>query len=435
MVDTVLNTMQILNKNYLQRYPDEALNIAAELNSDELAGLLRAQPVPLATRVWDALSPETAADVIDGLDDSLVKQLLTRSDPVHTARFLAFLSPHKRIRFLSLLDPVKGKELEVLLGYPENSAGAIMDPRFLTLHDHMSVRDALLRIRKLKPRFTRQLFLVNEKGHLERMVELQDIALAEPGMTLASIAKPIQAAVLITASREEVVSMFDEHKITDLPVVDVAGTLVGIIRNDVLVSAAVAESSNDILTMEGANKDERAFSRPLFVVRKRLPWLQINLVTAFVAAAVVGLFEDTIARVTALAVLLPVVAGQSGNTGAQALAVTMRGLALHEIGTSHWRYVAIKEITAGFINGLAIALVTAVGVLLWSSSAGLALVIAIAMVISMVAAGFAGVIIPIILSSLGQDPAQSSSIILTTITDVTGFFTFLGIATLMMGML
>ena len=184
--------------------------------------------------------------------------------------------------------------------------------------------------------------------------------------------------------------MFDEHKITDLPVVDVAGTLVGIIRNDVLVSAAVAESSNDILTMVGANKDERAFSRPLFVVRKRLPWLQINLVTAFVAAAVVGLFEDTIARVTALAVLLPVVAGQSGNTGAQALAVTMRGLALHEIGTSHWRYVAIKEITAGFINGLAIALVTAVGVLLWSSSAGLALVIAIAMVISMVAAGFAG---------------------------------------------
>ncbi|HEY4731949.1 MAG TPA: magnesium transporter, partial [Gammaproteobacteria bacterium] len=240
---------------------------------------------------------------------------------------------------------------------------------------------------------------------------------------------------LITANREEVVAQFDSHKITDLPVVDVSGMLVGIIHHDAIVSAVKAESSADILTMVGANKDERAFSSPMFVVRKRLPWLQINLLTAFLAASVVGLFESTIAQFTALAVLLPVVAGQSGNTGAQALAVTMRGLALHEISTSHWRRVAMKEIGAGLVNGLAIALVTASGVLLWSSSFGLALVIGIAMVISMVAAGLSGVIIPIVLSSLGQDPAQSSSIILTTVTDITGFFTFLGIATLMTGML
>ena len=139
MADTVMNTIQILNKDYLQRYPDEALHIATELNGNELAGLLRAQPIHIATRVWDSLPPETAADGIDGLNDTLVKQLLTRSDPVHTARFLAYLSTNKRVRYLILLDPVKSKELEVLLGYPENSAGAIMDPRFLTLHGHMSV--------------------------------------------------------------------------------------------------------------------------------------------------------------------------------------------------------------------------------------------------------------------------------------------------------
>lgn len=435
MVDAIVNTMHMLNRDYLQRYPEEAMHLVARLKGNELVGLLRAQPIQIAIRVWDTLSPEMAADVIDELDDDLAKQLLSRSDPVRTARFMAYLAAGKRQRYLLMLDPVKAKELEMLLGYPENSAGTIMDSRFITLHGYMTIRDALSYIRKHKPRFTRQLYLVDDQGHLEQMVELQDMALAEPGNTLASISMPVKAAVLITANREEVVAKFDKFKITDLPVVDVSGTLVGIIRHDVLVSAAVAESSADILTMVGANKDERAFSKPLFVVRKRLPWLQINLLTAFVAASVVGLFENTIAQFTALAVLLPVVAGQSGNTGAQALAVTMRGLALHEIGTSHWRSVALKEVTAGLINGVAVALVTAIGVLLWSSSFGLAGVIAIAMVISMVAAGFSGVIIPIVLSSLGQDPAQSSSIILTTVTDVTGFFTFLGIATLMMGML
>ena len=213
------------------------------------------------------------------------------------------------------------------------------------------------------------------------------------------------------------------------------GRLIGIIRYDTLMEVVREESSVDILTMVGASRDERALSKISFVVRKRLPWLSINLLTAFLAASVVGLFESTIAKYTALAVLLPVVAGQSGNTGAQALAVTMRGLALREIGTSQWMRVARKEIGAAFINGVAIALMTGIGVLVWSSSMGLMMVIGSSMVIAMLAAGFAGVVIPMILSSIGQDPAQSSSIILTTVTDIVGFFAFLGIATMLSGML
>ena len=166
-------------------------------------------------------------------------------------------------------------------------------------------------------------------------------------------------------------------------------------------------------------------------MRKRLPWLEINLATAFLAAAVVGIFETTIAQFTALAVLLPVVAGQSGNAGAQALAVTMRGLALREISTRHWFRVLFKEVNVGVINGLAIAVTTGLGVLVWSRNTGLALVIFIAMVLSMVIAGAAGAVIPIALTRLGHDPAQSSTIILTTVTDVAGFMSFLGIATLL----
>ena len=187
--------------------------------------------------------------------------------------------------------------------------------------------------------------------------------------------------------------------------------------------------------MVGAGREERALSEAQFAIKKRLPWLEINLATAFLAASVVGLFEGTIAKFTALAVLMPVVAGQSGNTGAQSLAVTMRGLALREISTRHWFRVLFKEIKVGLINGIAIAATTGVGVLLWSRSTGLALVIVIAMVASMVIASIAGSLIPIALTRLGQDPAQSSSIILTTITDVAGFMSFLGIATLLSSLL
>jgi magnesium transporter len=234
------------------------------------------------------------------------------------------------------------------------------------------------------------------------------------------------------ASREEVLETFARYILLDLPVVDIDGVLLGVIINNSLVQAVQEESSADIQTMVGVSREERALSSALFAVKKRMPWLQINLLTAFLAAAVVGLFEHTIAQVTALAILLPVVAGQSGNSGAQALAVTMRGLALREITIRHWFTVMFKEVRVGFLNGLAIATTCGAGVYLWSHSWGLVAVICLSMVMAMVAAGFAGAVVPIALVRMGQDPAQSSSIILTTVTDVAGFFSFLGIATLML---
>jgi magnesium transporter len=225
----------------------------------------------------------------------------------------------------------------------------------------------------------------------------------------------------------------ETHQLTDLPVLDIDGRLVGAVRYRNLIAAAEDEATAALQTMVGVSKDERALSTVGFAVRRRLPWLHINLATAFLAATVVGLFESTIAQFTALAVLLPVVAGQSGNTGAQALAVTMRGLALREIRARHWPRVVFKEASAGFWNGLAVAVTTSAGVWVWSQSPGLAGIIGISMVLSMVIAGVAGAAIPILLTVAGQDPAQSSSIVLTTITDVAGFFSFLGIATLLMG--
>ncbi len=224
-------------------------------------------------------------------------------------------------------------------------------------------------------------------------------------------------------------------RLSGLPVVDVEGRLVGVIRQPAMVEAIREEAAEDMQAMVGAGREERALSSPALTIRKRLPWLNVNLLTVFLAAAVVALFEGTIARFTALAVLLPVVAGQSGNTGAQALAVTMRGLALREVRVRHWRRVMLKEATSGLVNGLAIAAVTVVGVYLWSRSMGLCAVIGTAMVVSMMSAGIFGTVVPMILTAAGQDPAQSSSIILTTLTDVVGFLTFLGLATMFAQML
>jgi magnesium transporter len=262
-------------------------------------------------------------------------------------------------------------------------------------------------------------------------VEIQDLAIADPALDLREIVQPLLAVVKALDPREDVVAILGRQPITELPVVNIDGRFVGVIRHAALLAAIEQESSVDIQTMVGASREERALSSPLFAVRKRLPWLQINLLTAFLAAAVVGLFEDTIAKFTALAVLLPVVAGQSGNAGAQALAITMRGLVLREISLRHWPRVVAKEAGAGFINGLAVAATTAIGVYLWSGSIGLVNVIASAMVIAMVMAGVAGALVPIVLTRFGMDPATASSIVLTTVTDIAGFFSFLGIATLL----
>jgi len=430
-----LHAVHALNQAFLRHHPLPALQAVNQLSVEDLVELLRTQSAADMIALWDGLMLDLATAVLQRLPEDYARKILQRGDPVHMARVLVRLDKEERQHMMALVDSTRRHELALLAQYPEESAGSLMDPRFLPLVGTLTVREVLHRIRKFKPRFTRQLYIIDSEGQLQGMVEIHRLALAEAGDTLAALAQPVPGLVTATATREEVVVQLEQHRVTDLPVVDIAGRLIGIIHYDALMEAVREESSLDILTMVGASRDERALSHIGFVVRKRLPWLSINLLTAFLAASVVGLFESTIAQFTALAVLLPVVAGQSGNTGAQALAVTMRGLALREIGTSQWLRVAWKEVGAGFINGVAIAILTALGVLVWSSSAGLALVIGTSMVIAMVAAGFSGVIIPVMLSSMGQDPAQSSSIILTTVTDVVGFFAFLGIATLLSSML
>jgi magnesium transporter len=425
----------VLSQGFLDLYPAEAARVVDNRHQAEIIELLQSQPVQLATAVFQRMAPDVAAATLSLIDSNLARQIVAAMEPAQAAALLARVDTEARTRLLESCAPSLAKELKLLLSYPAGSAGSLMDPRVTTFRIESTVKEARARIRGLRGRRVYEIFLIDDNGVLAGAVPLQEIVLARPNSRLAELSGGVPASVHALSTREEVVELLNQRRLTALAVVDLERRLLGVIRHDALVAAAQEEMSADIQTMVGVSKEERALSKPTFAVRKRLPWLQINLATAFLAASVVGLFEETIARFTALAVLLPVVAGQSGNTGAQALAVTMRGLALREIRLHHWLRIAFKEVNVAAINGVAVALTTAAGVYLWSQSLGLALVIMVSMIISMIAAGFSGAVIPMILTALGQDPAQSSSIILTTVTDVVGFFSFLGIATLLAGML
>lgn len=420
-----------VNRRFLLEHPAQAADVIDGFGRAAAVELLAEHEADTLANVWGHLSPARIDEVVPALPEKLLKQALHALDPGVLAVSLPRISDDSRTRCLDLLPRRAEAEVRRLMDYPPGSAGRVMDSRIPSFRGEQSAALTLEQLRQSKPKDLRQLFIVDSERRLTGTVDIQDLMIAEPVDLLKEISRAPNAAVSPFDDREEVAEKLRDFHLDVLPVVDIHGRLIGAIRHEALLKTLEEAASVDIQMMVGAGREERALSEPQFAVRKRLPWLEINLATAFLAAAVVGIFESTIAQFTALAVLLPVVAGQSGNAGAQALAVTMRGLALREISTRHWFRVLFKEVNVGIVNGLAIAVTTGVGVLIWSRNMGLALVIFIAMVLSMVIAGAAGAVIPIALTRLGHDPAQSSTIILTTVTDVVGFMSFLGTATLL----
>jgi magnesium transporter len=235
-----------------------------------------------------------------------------------------------------------------------------------------------------------------------------------------------------TDRASHMVRQVQQQPVNALPVVNAEGRLVGVIRQRELMAAARLHASIDLQTMVGAGAGERALSSPGTVMRRRLPWLLLSLLTVFLAAATVDLFEGTLARFSALAVLLPLILGQSRITGAQSLAVALRGLFLGEVQPRQWLSIAGKEFAAGLVNGAVVALVAAGGVYLWSASTGLATVAALAVLVSMLVAAVTGALVPLALRGLGRNPARASTLLFTTLADVVGIFAFLGFAAAML---
>ncbi len=424
-----------LNGYFLKNYPTEAALVIETNPIEDSLEIVSKLPANIVSSVLISLVPSVAKELLGLFDEDFALEILSDLDPKESAIILSGLKKEKQEIFLSKLKKDLSKEVKEHMSYPYDSAGKLMDTKIILFRENETVTDATRKLRKQKFSSLNSLFVVDESMRLAGTVDIAKVLYADENATIASLMRPASTNVRALDPRSDIVSLVEKYNVKEVPVVDVNDRLLGIIRAGDLLETLKEDLMANMQAMVGVSKDEKALSSALFSVKKRLPWLNINLLTAFLAASVVGLFEDTIAKFTALAILLPVVAGQSGNAGAQALAVTMRGLALREISTKEWFKLFLKEFQVGLINGLSIAIVTSIGVFFWSKSSGLSLVIFISMILAMVIAGIAGALIPVLLKKLDQDPATSSSILLTTVTDVCGFFAFLGIATMLSSML
>lgn len=420
---------QKLHETFFLNHPEEAGQLLESLETEHIVRLLATTAPHTIATLLSAMNPAVAADTLRLLPDEIGMEVLRAFSPGDTANLLMRLDKKRRNTLLRRLPGPLAKEVRLFMEYPSDSVGSLMDVNAFSLPEDLTVEEAVRHVRTRAPKDLHDIYVIDRHRHLVGMLSMRDLLLLDPDERLQSVMRREVVNIHPMEDREQIGELFAAQRFMTIPVVDLDERLLGVIKNEDIIKASQEDATADLQTMVGASRDERALSPVLFSVQKRLGWLQVNLVTAFLAAFVVGMFEEVIAKFTALAILLPVVAGQSGNTGAQSLAVVMRGLALRDIRPAQWLRVTSKEMGVALLNGVAIAATTSAAVYWWSRSPGLTMVIGVSMITSMCIAGLFGAIIPIILKSLNQDPAQSSSIILTTVTDIVGFFSFLGLAT------
>lgn len=390
----------------------------------------------LVDEVW-RLAPEDAAVLLADVPDAQVADLLRSLGPALADHLLQALDEDRRRAVLAAAPVEEGRQWARNLTYPEDTVGRLMDPPQPVFVPHLTVAETTAHIRELvKTTFVTYAFVLDKSGRLVGVVTMRDLLLADEKARLETVMLRDPFALppelpLVEAARQVVARHYPVY-----PVCDAEGRLVGTVRGRTLFQVQALEISAQAGAMVGVEKEERLATPWRRSLRFRHPWLQLNLFTAFLAAGVVGLFQGTINRLVVLAVFLPVLAGQSGNTGCQALAVTLRGLTLGELRPGDARRLVLKEALLGLLNGALVGVTAGIGMFVVARAQGephavtLGLVVFAAMMASCVVSGLAGALIPLTLRSLGADPATASSIFLTTATDVASMGLFLTLATL-----
>ncbi len=426
------NPLVPLVRRMVEADPADVARMLEALSEDELLSALHALPAAVAAQAFPHLQAGYAAALLASGTDELFTTAMRAMPAQRAARIFARLPSAARERFVPHLPPKIRAEVQELLTYPEGSVGQIMGGAYLALDAGTTVRDAVAKVRAAarRARSGSYAYVIDERHHLLGVVGTFDLLVAKSTTRLESIMLKDIFTLDPFMDQQQAAAELSKRRYFAAPVVDARGELLGIVKAEQLLAGVRSELATDLQKMVGVGADERAFSPIGLSLRKRLPWLHVNLITAFAAAAVVALFEDLIAQVTALAVFLPVVAGQGGNAGAQSLAIVMRGLVMREIPPDRVRGLILKEGVLGVINGVVTGIVTAIVAWLWMGNPWLGLVIGLGMIVNLACAGLAGASIPIAMKKLGLDPAQSSSIVLTTVTDIVGFFAFLGFALL-----
>ncbi len=424
---------------------DEMRYLLRALEPVEAAHLLEATPPRLRQVIWELLTDEeqrnqtlsllgedVRAEFLSEMDTDELAAVAEVVDTDDFADILQQLPDTIARQVLAVMDARDRERVEQVLSYPEDSAGGLMDTDTITVRPRHTLELVLRYLRRFErlPNTTDSLIVTNANDEYIGLLPLTRLLTTDPSVTVREVMVTDVPPIPATASDTEVARLFAEQDLVSAPVVDDNGVLLGRITIDDVVDVIIEDAEDAYLGQGGLDADEDLFAPITRAARSRAVWLGINLATAFMAAAVINLFEDTIARVVALAVLMPIVASMGGIAGTQTLTLVVRGMALGQVGGANLRWLLNRELLVAALNGVVWSLLVAAAAALIFKDAQLGMVIAVAIVANMLIAAVSGSLLPMILTALRIDPAIAGGVVLTTITDVSGFFIFLGLATL-----
>nr|WP_299240337.1 magnesium transporter [uncultured Halomonas sp.] len=409
----------------------------------DVAHLLESTPPRERDILWELIEPELKGDVLQYLGDDIQTEFLNRMDTQQLmsategldvddlADLLQRLPDTVTLEVLDSMEAQERQRLETVLSYPEDTAGGLMNTDTLTIRPEITLDVVLRYLRRHErlPDTTDSLLVVTRGDKLIGSLPINRLLVSDTSMLVREVMDTDMVTIPATMEETEVARLFERFDLISAPVIGGDSHLLGRITIDDVVDVIRDDAEHQVMSMAGLDEDEDTFAPIWRTSRRRAVWLGINLITAFMAAAVIGMFEGTIQKVTALAVLMPIVASMGGIAGSQALTVLIRGIALGHVSGSNVRWLLNRELIVGALNGLLWALVVAAIAVLWFGDMTLGVIIAAAIVINLLFAAFCGTLLPVLLKRLKIDPALSGSVILTTVTDVVGFMAFLGLAT------
>jgi len=426
---------KVVLRELIRKDPADIADVLNSLSDEQAADLVhRLFLRHAAAEPLSEMDPDDSADLVVKLDRGEASAILARMDPDDAVDVLLELPDGIQNELLSLLNRRDAAVLTDLLAYPPDTAGGLMSPEVVPLSLSMSVQEAIERLRRRKEEAETvyYAYAVDADHRLQGVLSLRDMALAPPNAELSDLVVRDAISVPVEMDAEDVARLFDKYDFFALPVVDSTGRLLGVITVDDVIDVIREEATEDIYGLASVPSEEGVDTSWWTSLRLRLPWLYVRLFTALLAALVVGLFEETIAQVAALAVMMGVVAGQGGSAGMQTVAILTRGMALGEIDRERGVRLLIKEVFLGVANGLLIGATVGLITVLWKGEVLLGVAVCLAMWINLVVAGVGGVLIPLAVRGLGKDPALASGIFLTTVTDVLGFGLLFVIAKLLL---
>jgi len=440
--DSAQERLDNLQQALQQRDLNQVRVILAELHPAEIALLLESLPHEQRTVVWDQVDPTFDGDILlyvnDNVRASLIRDMESHElvaaaeglDPDDLADLLPEMPEDVIQQLLQNLDDQHRERLEAVLPYPEDTAGGLMNVDTITIRADITLDVVMRYLRRLGslPEATDSLMVVDREGIYLGLLPLTTLLTESPVKSVSEIMIRAGEAIRADTPAHGVANLFEHRDLISAPVVDEEGKLLGRITIDDVVDVIRDKADHDFMGMAGLNEEEDIFAPVIASSRRRAVWLGINLLTALLASWVIGLFDETIEKLVALAVLMPVVASMGGIAGSQTLTLVIRAMALGQVSSSNAKRLLRKELTVGLLNGLVWAVVLAVVAGFWFDNASLALVIGSAIIINLFVAALSGATIPLLLKKLGADPALAGSVVLTTITDVIGFFAFLGLA-------